>query len=258
MREARRQFHVGIAIAWTLGGMVWLLGASGCGLSPTARADNKAASLATYRASWQLPNDVETYLGERSATLVTIAAGGRVSLQETTDGGVGITAETQPAPHFSRLCVVGQQGFCLSAAHALVGGNGWMLGHQAGHAELLRLTEQERGGAGSSEPDWVVMTAPVVLSHQFPLAAQPRVGDVVFVMGRSSACAAGTIQSMEELEGMRIIRFNAPVIPGDSGGPVVNVHGELVAMTIAIENSEGSRHALGILPVRRLRELGVR
>jgi hypothetical protein len=62
----------------------------------------------------------------------------------------------------------------------------------------------------------------------------PRIGAKVFVIGAPKgmdfSLADGLISQVRELEGLRQYQLSCPISPGNSGGPVLNDHGEVVGI----------------------------
>lgn len=68
---------------------------------------------------------------------------------------------------------------------------------------------------------------------------QPQVGDQVFVIGSpmdedlESTVSSGIVSAFRSLDGVRYIQSDANVLPGNSGGPMFNEQGNVVAITVA-------------------------
>ncbi len=65
-----------------------------------------------------------------------------------------------------------------------------------------------------------------------PLLAQP-VMVVGSPLGLGGSASVGVISGFRSLEGGAFVQFSAPISPGNSGGPVVDAHGRVVAVTAA-------------------------
>ncbi|NKB44198.1 MAG: trypsin-like serine protease [Alphaproteobacteria bacterium] len=69
--------------------------------------------------------------------------------------------------------------------------------------------------------------------------AQPGIGDRVFVVGSpmdedlESTVSAGVVSAFRTLDGLRYIQSDANVLPGNSGGPMFDDQGNVIAMTVA-------------------------
>lgn len=68
---------------------------------------------------------------------------------------------------------------------------------------------------------------------------QPQVGDKVFVIGSpmdedlESTVSSGIVSAYRSLDGVRYIQSDANVLPGNSGGPMFDEQGRVVAITVA-------------------------
>ncbi|MBT4739455.1 MAG: trypsin-like peptidase domain-containing protein [Rhodospirillaceae bacterium] len=75
---------------------------------------------------------------------------------------------------------------------------------------------------------------------------QPQIGDRVFVIGSpmdedlESTVSAGIVSAFRSLDGLRYIQSDTNVLPGNSGGPMFDEHGNVIAMTVAGLFGEGS------------------
>jgi hypothetical protein len=74
----------------------------------------------------------------------------------------------------------------------------------------------------------------------------PSVGDRIVVVGApegpANSVAAGVIGAYRDISGSRRIELTAPVAPGSSGGPVVNLSGEVVGVSVATRASSPNAH----------------
>jgi S1-C subfamily serine protease len=97
---------------------------------------------------------------------------------------------------------------------------------------------------------------------QFPGFKQPAVtlgdsdtlgpGESVFVIGNAlgmleNSVTAGVVSAIRDVDGEKLIQMDAAISPGNSGGPVVNSRGEVVAITVAkIEAGENLNFSIPI------------
>jgi S1-C subfamily serine protease len=63
-------------------------------------------------------------------------------------------------------------------------------------------------------------------------------GEPVLVIGNAlglldNSVTTGVVSGIREVEGNKLIQMSAAVSPGNSGGPVANAHGEVVAITVS-------------------------
>jgi S1-C subfamily serine protease len=83
---------------------------------------------------------------------------------------------------------------------------------------------------------------------QFPGFKEPTVtlgdsdtigpGESIIVIGNAlgmleNSVTSGVVSAIRDIDGEKLIQMDAPISPGNSGGPVVNSHGEVVAITVA-------------------------
>jgi S1-C subfamily serine protease len=66
---------------------------------------------------------------------------------------------------------------------------------------------------------------------------RPQLGDTVMAVGSplglGGSVSLGVISGFRSVEGGDYIQFSAPISPGNSGGPVLDRHGSVVAVTAA-------------------------
>jgi serine protease Do len=76
-----------------------------------------------------------------------------------------------------------------------------------------------------------------------PAAVSPRVGEMVFAFGhpwgQRNTVTRGIVSALVSAQNRRgdklpIVRSDAPLAPGNSGGPLVNAHGEVVGINAMI------------------------
>jgi serine protease Do len=65
-------------------------------------------------------------------------------------------------------------------------------------------------------------------------SATPRIGSRIYVMGSPRgfdfSISEGLISQVRTLDGVRYYQLSCPISPGDSGGPVLNDHGEAIGV----------------------------
>ncbi|MEO6689379.1 MAG: trypsin-like peptidase domain-containing protein [Dokdonella sp.] len=89
--------------------------------------------------------------------------------------------------------------------------------------------------------------------------AEPHAGDPLYVVGTpldvrlSHTVTQGILSAVREVDGARLYQTDAAVNPGNSGGPVFNESGELVALSVSgLVNAEGSSLNVNyLIPVGR-------
>lgn len=69
------------------------------------------------------------------------------------------------------------------------------------------------------------------------MTARPKVGTTVMAVGSplglSGTVSVGVVSGFHSIAGSDFLQFSAPISPGNSGGPVVDVHGRVVAIASA-------------------------
>ncbi|GAB3244157.1 S1C family serine protease [Kineosporia babensis] len=78
-----------------------------------------------------------------------------------------------------------------------------------------------------------------------PIAAKkPAVGDPVLVLGSplglGGTVTSGIVSAFRTEDGEREMQFSAPISPGNSGGPVINLRGEVIGVSVAKYVTEGA------------------
>jgi serine protease Do len=91
----------------------------------------------------------------------------------------------------------------------------------------------------------------------------PQIGDRVFVVGSpmdedlENTVSAGIVSAYRDLDGLRYIQSDANVLPGNSGGPMFDDQGNVVAITVAGMFGSGSGLNLFIPLDEALRALNI-
>lgn len=87
------------------------------------------------------------------------------------------------------------------------------------------------------------------LTRLRPVSTPPRVGEIVFAFGhpwgQRNTVTRGIVSALVSAQNRRgdtlpIVRSDAPLAPGNSGGPLVNVSGELVGINAMIVGGDQS------------------
>ena len=87
--------------------------------------------------------------------------------------------------------------------------------------------------------------------------SKPRVGEQIYVLGTpldeslSFSVTRGIVSGMRNLQGQPLIQTDAAVNPGNSGGPVVNEQGNVIAMSVSgiFSDSGGSLNTNFLIPI---------
>lgn len=83
-----------------------------------------------------------------------------------------------------------------------------------------------------------------------------RPGDRVFLMdnphGTGNGILQGSVSGLRDIGGRRMIQLSLPLLPGSSGGPIFNVHGEVIGIAAMIV-SDGSPVSFAV-PIEEVRD----
>lgn len=195
---------------------------AGCQQRPST--EQRRVSAAAWSGHWVGSETLQQHVGRRTALMVTPW------------GAVGCAV------------AIDARGYLLTSAHGLTDGAAVSLVRLSGarwpqseRAEVVWRGDVEQGG-----PDLALLRVARPLAAVFAWAAPPPVGSPVFAMGSQRHEAPGPPAVLIGLAG-RVRRLtpepgaaggwrvehDAPLQPGDSGGPVVDATGRLVAVSYA-------------------------
>lgn len=110
--------------------------------------------------------------------------------------------------------------------------------------------------------DLAVVHVHEVLKPLTPVAARPRLGTTVMVVGSplglGGSISIGLVSGFRSIDGSDYVQFTAPISPGNSGGPVVDAQGRVIGIASGKYVGDGVE-ALGFaIPVSvACSELGV-
>lgn len=119
--------------------------------------------------------------------------------------------------------------------------------HVVGDSNILEVEDEGNSYLGVVVKVDMERDAAVILvgSTKLPVAAvalEPvRVGDDLFVAGtplhleNRGMLTRGVVSKVGTFKGSEFIHMDAPIAPGNSGGPVFNASGELVGISVAIQ-----------------------
>lgn len=98
----------------------------------------------------------------------------------------------------------------------------------------------------------------VHVTQQLPVlttaAARPRLAETVMAVGSplglAGSVSVGVVSGFRSVEGSDFIQFSAPISPGNSGGPVVDARGRVVAIASAKFEGPGVEAISLAIPVQ--------
>lgn len=150
-------------------------------------------------------------------------------------------------------------------------GSAWVVSSKDGESELItnyhvvksayragertvKITRDEAEYTGTIErvaqsADLAIVTVSESLPV-LPIAAKkPAVGDGVLVLGSplglGGTVTSGIVSAFRTDDGNQEMQFSAPISPGNSGGPVINLKGEVIGVSVAKYVADGAE-GLGI------------
>ena len=84
----------------------------------------------------------------------------------------------------------------------------------------------------------------------------PAIGEPILVLGSplglGGTVTSGIVSAFRTEEGLNYLQFSAPISPGNSGGPVVDGHGNVVGVAVAKMVGQGAEGLGFAIPIRRL------
>ncbi len=216
---------------------LWSSGRSGVSAKDVNGIVNQRVSTAISQLQSQPPVGAQVYAAVR-AGLVLIESQHQ-GAPDTEDLGTGIIIDTQ--------------GDVLTALHVVQGGSAIKVTFTDGTASAASIK--------SADPDHdiAVLTPARLPSVIVPevLGGSAQIGDQTFAVGNPlglvGSLSAGVISGLgrsfplangHTLTGM--IQFDAAVNPGSSGGPLLNVKGQVIGIVTGLANAAGAKEFAGI------------
>ena len=135
-------------------------------------------------------------------------------------------------------------------------------GASRGYAKVVgrkRKYEIEGIVAVDAERDLVVLKVPSAGSSVLPLGRSEtvEVGERVFAVGNPQGLegtfSEGIVSSIRKVGMDKLLQITAPISPGSSGGPVLNVKGEVIGVSVA--TYRGGQNLNFAIPVNYLKTL---
>ncbi len=182
----------------------------------------------------------------------------RRSISELQARVLTLEAQMRAQPDWSAIARAVQPSiFTVATDHGL--GSGWVARTGAGGSDIVtnlhvvaetlnagnvivHLRQGDRTIAGTiTQVDRSDDLAIVHAAERFPALeaaiARPQLGDTVMAVGSplglGGSVSLGVISGFRSVEGADYMQFSAAISPGNSGGPVLDRHGSVVAVTAA-------------------------
>ena len=129
-------------------------------------------------------------------------------------------------------------GFVVTNSHVLTPGRMGLV-HVRNSDEYLNV---QRTVARDVKDDLVLLEVPGLLLVPLPLSVEPTViGDTVFTMGNPEGMegtfSEGLVSAFRTLGQKQFLQITAPISHGSSGGPVLNIYGEVIGVSTAMLES---------------------
>jgi serine protease Do len=244
--------------------IAWL-GLAGCALSAVAQTTARKDS---FEALNQFSASVQALSARVAPSVAQIAVTRFAPLEENSDGRTGVVLGRQQS--LGSGVVVSPDGYIVTNAHVVSG------------AQRIRVTLVPPSAPGSSDPNQTVTNA---LAQPFAIAKDAeligvfkevdlalikisatglptlpfadykklRQGQVVFAFGNrqglSNSVSMGVVSSVARQpdpdSSFIFIQTDAPINPGDSGGPLINTAGEVVGLDTFILSQSGGSEGIG-------------
>ncbi len=129
-------------------------------------------------------------------------------------------------------------GFVVTNSHVLTPGRMGLV-HVRNSDEYLNV---QRTVARDVKDDLVLLEVPGLQLAPLPLSVEPTViGDTVFTMGNPEGMegtfSEGLVSAFRTLGQNQFLQITAPISHGSSGGPVLNIYGEVIGVSTAMLES---------------------
>jgi len=124
---------------------------------------------------------------------------------------------------------------------------------------MVQVRQGDRTLSGTiSQVDRTNDLAVIHVAERFPAlgaaASRPQLGEMVIALGSplglDGSVSVGVVSRFRSLEGSDYIQFSAPISPGNSGGPVLDHQGRVVAVTVAKFEGQGVEGLSLAIPVQ--------
>jgi hypothetical protein len=158
-----------------------------------------------------------------------------------------LAARTTPAVVLIRVVNSGGQETAVASGFLVQDGRIVTNAHVVAGAHRLDIYDEDGQLVGTahhaealdSVADLAILPTPREVSATLPLAGgEPSVGETVLAIGApeglSHTVSMGIVSAVRTLDGREVIQITAPLSSGSSGGPVVNVHGEVIGVSVGM------------------------
>jgi putative serine protease PepD len=110
--------------------------------------------------------------------------------------------------------------------------------------------------ATSAADDLAVLRVGVALPALAVQPKEPVPGATVLVVGSplglADSVSSGIVSALRTEDGVRYVQFTAPISPGNSGGPVLDEHGRVIAVSVAKAVADGAEGLSFGVPAARV------
>ena len=221
-----------------------------------ASATNQASGLATTSSSAVLLDaTVESVAKSANPAVVTIT-----NLQAQTNPRTGSTSTTQQPVDSGSGYIISTDGYVVTNNHVIAGGQSFEVQFMDGSTTSATLvgTDDVQDVAVLKLDLKSGQTVPGVLT--FGDSSQVVAGQQVVAIGTpygeyANSVSTGIVnainRSLDEGNGLsmpNLIQHDAPIYPGNSGGPLLDLNGEVIGMNVAAatDPTTGNQTATGI------------
>jgi len=221
-----------------------------------ASATNQASGLATTSSSAVLLDaTVESVAKSANPAVVTIT-----NLQAQTNPRTGSTSPTQQPVDSGSGYIISTDGYVVTNNHVIAGGQSFEVQFMDGSTTSATLvgTDDVQDVAVLKLDLKSGQTVPGVLT--FGDSSQVVAGQQVVAIGTpygeyANSVSTGIVnainRSLDEGNGLsmpNLIQHDAPIYPGNSGGPLLDLNGEVIGMNVAAatDPTTGNQTATGI------------
>lgn len=255
-------------------------------LAPNSALDTRRRGPVHLSARWPALIAVAVFLvGILAANLgfalwqasasATALASQRRSISELQARVIGLETAARSQPEWSVIARTAEPSvFTIATKTGL--GSGWVAHTDASGSDvvtnfhvvaeawsaaevMVEMRQGDRTIAGTiTRVDPSDDLAVVHINEQFPslhtAASRPHLGDPVLAIGSPLGLAGtvsiGVVSGFRSLEGSDYVQISAPISPGNSGGPVLDRHGRVVAVAAAKFSGQGVEALSLAIPVQ--------